>query len=128
MDGNVMAVKYSRKREAIYQYLKHTKAHPDAETVYRALKPQWPDLSLGTVYRNLAHFLNDGSVVRIDSGPVCRYDANTTPHCHFSCTVCNHVYDVALSGGGPKTDEGVLAVGRADSCQIMFHGICNHCK
>ena len=50
-----MAVRenFSRKREAIYQTVCDTKVHPTAEWVYEALKPVYPDLSLGTVYRNL---------------------------------------------------------------------------
>ena len=43
-----------RKREAILACLRDTTAHPSAEWVYEQLKPQIPDLSLGTVYRNLS--------------------------------------------------------------------------
>ena len=47
---------FSRKREAILNALRNTDAHPTAEWVYRQLKPEYPDLSLGTVYRNLGRF------------------------------------------------------------------------
>ena len=50
------AKKFSRKREAILTCLHGTTCHPTAEWVYQQLKPQFPDLSLGTVYRNLAAF------------------------------------------------------------------------
>ena len=45
---------YSRKREAILNTVRGTTLHPSAEWVYHELKPSYPDLSLGTVYRNLA--------------------------------------------------------------------------
>ena len=42
---------YSRKREAILSALRSTKTHPTAEWVYLQMKNEYPDLSLGTVYR-----------------------------------------------------------------------------
>ena len=56
---------YSRKREAILQAVRSTTLHPSAEWVYRELKPVFPDLSLGTVYRNLAQFKVDGVIVSV---------------------------------------------------------------
>ena len=62
-----MAVRenFSRKREAIYQTVCDTKVHPTAEWVYEALKPVYPDLSLGTVYRNLKKFCESGKIRRV---------------------------------------------------------------
>ena len=47
------AVKHSRQREAILTELRSRKDHPTAEELYLSLKPHMPNLSLGTVYRNL---------------------------------------------------------------------------
>ena len=46
--------KRSKKRDAILSCLCNTDTHPSAEWIYHQLKPQIPDLSLATVYRNLA--------------------------------------------------------------------------
>ena len=54
------AIRHSKKREAILAALRGTTRHPSAEWLYRQLKPQHPDLSLGTVYRNLSFFLERG--------------------------------------------------------------------
>ena len=64
--------KQFRKRNAILNYLQNTKAHPSAETVYADLKQQIPDLSMGTVYRNLNLFRQQGlaSVIATVRGPV----------------------------------------------------------
>ena len=56
------AIRHSKKREAILAALRGTTRHPSAEWLYRQLKPQHPDLSLGTVYRNLAFFQERGLV------------------------------------------------------------------
>ena len=47
---------FSKKRQAILEVIRGTDIHPTAEWVYQTLKSEYPDLSLGTVYRNIAFF------------------------------------------------------------------------
>ena len=61
-------LKYSRQRESIKNYLASTTEHPTADTVYMHVKEEFPNISLGTVYRNLnlltdlgEHLLQKGS-------------------------------------------------------------------
>lgn len=90
--------RHSSKREAILSVLRDTKTHPSAEWVYARLKPQHPDLSLGTVYRNLALFRESGEIISV--GTVAgqeRFDADTRPHAHFICEQCGSVLDLDAS-------------------------------
>ena len=78
--------KNSRKRAAILEALAAVTEHPTAEMLYNRLKPRYPELSLGTVYRNLSVLAEEGLVVtvaRVDGQE--RYDARTEPHAHFVC-------------------------------------------
>ena len=123
-------VRYSKKREAILAALQGTGCHPSAEWVYQQLKPQHPDLSLGTVYRNLAFFQEHGLVrsVGVVRGQE-RFDAIVTPHSHFICNRCGSVLD--LPGVEPEAgmDRTVsaqygLAVERHE---LTFYGLCPSC-
>ena len=58
-------IKYSRQREAIVQYLTGRTDHPSAESVYQALRQTHPNISLGTVYRNLGVLEENGQLMRI---------------------------------------------------------------
>ena len=58
--------RYSRQRELIYEALMHTDQHPTAEMIYQWLKPTNPNLSLGTVYRNLNLLVDEGAAVRME--------------------------------------------------------------
>ena len=58
------ARRYSKKRAAIIDALRASDAHPSAEMLYQKLKEQFPDLSLGTVYRNLSQLKQDGDIAR----------------------------------------------------------------
>lgn len=73
--------RHSPKRDAILQCLRSTTCHPSAEWVYSQLKPRIPDLSLATVYRNLARFRAEGAVQVIGCvDGEDRYDGDTAPH------------------------------------------------
>ena len=58
-------LKYSKQRESIKTYLGSTREHPTADTVYMHVKQEYPNISLGTVYRNLNLLADLGEVLRI---------------------------------------------------------------
>ena len=122
--------RYSAKREAILQLIKETKTHPTAEWVFQQLKPKFPDLSLGTVYRNLSEFRQDGTLISVGvvNGQE-RFDAETGPHTHFICTCCGGVSDVhQLVVPEELADRLTDNAGvRVDHYQLTFRGICKEC-
>lgn len=119
-----------RKRNAILSYLQCTDAHPSAETIFSDLKQQIPDLSIGTVYRNLTLFRQQGlvSVIATVNG-VERFDANTDPHVHFICEGCDAVVDLhQLSTPQALCSEAESSIGcTVSGCQLSFTGKCRSC-
>ena len=123
--------KHFRKRDAILTCLRQTTVHPSAEWVYNQLKPEYTDLSLGTVYRNLSLFKEQGIIASLGTvNGVERFDGNTDPHVHFVCTGCDAVIDLpevqipeALSASAEE-----CAGCRVSSCQLTFAGTCKECK
>lgn len=122
--------KQFRKRNAILAYLQSTTCHPSAEMVYTELKPQISDLSIGTVYRNLNLFKQQGLAASIATvSGVERFDGNTDPHVHFICSGCDAVIDLMDMEVPQALKEAASACsgGRADDCNLSFSGICSHC-
>lgn len=123
-------IRHSKKREAILSAIRSTKSHPSAEWVYQTLKPTHPDLSLGTVYRNLLFFQEHGDIqsVGVVNGQE-RFDGNTTPHTHFICNRCGAIIDldrIKLDSDMVRnvSEQYELAVER---CELTFYGICQTC-
>lgn len=121
--------RYSRQRELIYQAVMESKEHPTAEMVYQWLKPVNPNLSLGTVYRNLNLLAEEGILVRMPY-PVERYDACTAPHNHLRCEGCGRVIDLEL-----PYDTGLDAAAEASAPEVtihrhdmVFYGLCPKCR
>ena len=120
----------SKKRQAIYDALCCTKAHPSAEQLYARLKPKIPDLSLGTVYRNLGVLLEDGLIISVGNvNGEERYDANTTCHPHFICTECGAVYDIELflNLDYNYADIEKHLGAKVEGYSISFSGKCKDC-
>lgn len=121
---------YSRKREAILKAVRSTTCHPTADWVYQALKPKFPDLSLGTVYRNLTQLRKDGTIISIGNvNGQERYDGNIRPHTHFVCSHCHRVLDIPgdfVNKEQTKAEAERLGL-EVDSCDLLLHGICDKC-
>lgn len=123
--------RYSEKRQAILATLQNTTTHPSAEWLFQSLKPTYPDLSLGTIYRNLIFFQEQGDIqsVGVVNGQE-RFDATTHSHPHFICQECGAVHDLHSVTPDPHTAQ---AVTEEYGFQILkqeltFYGICKHCQ
>ncbi len=124
------ATKNFRKRNAILDYLCHTQEHPSAETIFTELKHQIPDLSMGTVYRNLTLFKQQGKIISVANvGGVERFDANVEPHVHFICQDCCAVTDLhEMVIPHTVTAEAEAAIGcKVEACHVSFTGTCRAC-
>lgn len=124
------ATKQFRKRNAILACLQGTASHPSAEMVHEMLQKEHPDISLATVYRNLARFKSQGLVTSVATvHGVERFDAMTHPHVHFICTGCDAVFDLpqmeipeSLSAEAEETSGC-----RIQDCRLTFTGLCGKC-
>ena len=119
-----------RKRNAILHYLQHTTSHPSAETIFTDLKAEIPDLSMGTVYRNLKLFQQQGLAMSVATVKgIERFDANTEPHVHFICDTCDAVIDLhQLHTPEALSTEAEDCIGcKVGTCQLSFTGTCRTC-
>ena len=123
--------RHSRKRDAILECLRCTTSHPTAEWVYNQLKPTIPDLSLATVYRNLAMFKAEGTIdsVGVYNG-LERFDFRTDPHAHLLCAECGRVMDVETPELEPKLCALAQSASGAEvrTCTLTFTGVCPDCR
>jgi Fur family peroxide stress response transcriptional regulator len=121
--------KFSRKREAIMEAIQSTRCHPTAQWVYEQLKPRIPDLSLGTVYRNINLFMREGRLISVGvlNGEE-HFDAFTAPHPHFVCERCGKVFDLPCPcGEAPVSFAEDTGGFLPDFRKTVFYGICPEC-
>lgn len=121
--------KYSRQREALLNVLRGTTCHPNADRIYDMVREEIPNISLGTVYRNLATLADDGVILKLDVGDGCEhYDGDISPHAHFYCKNCRRIYDIFEDYGKALCANAQEKLdGKVDNCTVMFDGICREC-
>lgn len=124
-----MALKYSRQRELIKDFLQGRRDHPTADTVYRNVRLQNPNISLGTVYRNLALLADRGEILRLRLGDgTDHFDADTSPHYHFICSTCGCVQDLRADDveNLPRVTDRHFR-GQITGHMTYFYGLCEQC-
>ena len=89
--------RFSRQRQMVLDVVKNRTKHPTADKVYEILKKDHPEISLGTVYRNLNLLAEMGEISRVETSSVKdHFDGNQHPHAHFVCRKCGGVFDLNL--------------------------------
>lgn len=123
-------IKYSRQRESIKNFLTHRYDHPTAETVYENIRLEYPNISLGTVYRNLSLLSELGEIQKISTGiGPDRFDGNPKPHYHFFCRQCGGVFDLQMENiDHINTIAGASFDGTIEGHITHFYGLCPECK
>ena len=125
-------MRFSRQREALIEVLRARYDHPTAETLYHTLREEQPNISLGTVYRNLSLLETRGEVLRIQSlaGPD-RYDADISPHDHLHCRACGAVIDLQRTHEAIDLQRIRVEARRqgvqVEDFQVSFIGLCTAC-
>lgn len=125
-------LKYSRQRAAIKEYLSDTLEHPTADTVYLHIREAFPNISLGTVYRNLNLLADMGEAFKIstpEGGD--RFDGRIDPHYHVVCRNCGKIYDLELDEQHMQSVNELANQhfeGTITSHTALFYGTCRECE
>lgn len=125
-------LKYSRQREAIKQCLMSRYDHPTADAVYESVRGEFPNISLGTVYRNLSLLVDLGEAVKVPCGDgMDHFDGTTASHMHFKCEKCGRLIDLDADEGTIRELQGKALknfAGQATKMLVVFGGICENCS
>ena len=119
---------FSRQREAILQVLRSTNTHPTANWIYNQVREQLPNISLGTVYRNLSALSASGEILAIDVGDGFEhYDGDVSPHLHLNCRNCGSIEDLPLMEDclSQKAKEHGFT---PETCCYVVYGVCKNCN
>ncbi len=119
---------YSRQREAIVNVLRSVNTHPTAAEVYKMVRESIPNISLGTVYRNLAELSSKGEILKLSVGDGHeRFDGDVSPHLHLTCRNCGLIEDLPIEDNGVTeliSRQGFIAEAKV----YLAYGLCKNCQ
>jgi len=122
-----LGLKLTPQRLAILNLLEGNTKHPSAEEIYNQLKPQYPSLSLATVYNTLEILAKAGELqeIRIKADKR-HFDPNPAPHGHFLCRSCQSIYDLDAGPLEIQTSFNIKGY-LVEEYTLYFYGICPRC-
>jgi len=118
-------MRYSHQREIIKEIVFSTNSHPTADWIFGKIKQSIPNISLGTVYRNLKQLSDEGIIRNIQDGSVTRYDWNINPHDHLKCAVCGEMIDIQIPSSDIKKTVKNKYDFEVSDVEITLIGKCN---
>ena len=119
-----MKRRLTKQRQQILEIVQSACYHPTAEQVHTLAKRPIPDISVGTVYRNLDLLTADGMLRKIDiPGERTRYDADLKSKAYFVSRPNGVIYDIPLSSKFlAKTLGKQSIIGRIDDFSLVVFG------
>lgn len=123
-------VRHTKQREVILSVLRGTDTHPSADWVYQEVRKVLPNISLGTIYRNLGILVDSGEALELAfSNASSRFDGNPKNHYHFVCEQCGNVYDLDFPLDRELNGEAQAVSGhKVMSHRLEFYGTCRNCE
>ncbi len=123
-------MRLTKQRKIILERLKQSRRHPTAVQIYDEVRSELPNISLGTVYRNLDILSKEGIISKIETcGDQKRFDGTSDPHLHIICSSCGKVQDAHQE---PDIDMDRLTRGETDfkitGVRLELLGICPECN
>ena len=114
----------------VFKAVNELHCHATADEIYDAILAEYPNISKGTVYRNLNQLSQMGKIrkIEIPGGADC-FDHQCHDHYHVRCEKCCRVFDVDMEyftglEKSIKDPHGFLFTGH----DILFRGICPECR
>lgn len=119
------------QRIAISKILAKSTDHPTSQQIYALLKPDFPSLSLATVYNTLETLVNAGIINALGNAgdDTIHYDAETEPHINLACIQCNRVVDFPSSYIADVENEVQYNSGyQVLGARVLYYGLCPECQ
>jgi len=120
-------LRLTKQRQAILDVLQGTTEHPDAAWVYEQVRQRIPNVSMGTIYRNLGVLEDRGLIRVLCYGRFRRYDGNLSKHYHLACLSCGAVYDLALPRQDNLNQQVEQEGYQVTDHRLEFYGCCPKC-
>ncbi len=120
----------SLQRDVILRVVKNTTSHPGADWVYDQVRKEIPNISLGTVYRNLRLLSQSGEIRELEiPGSASRFDGRTIDHHHLICEKCGRIFDLD-EGIDPEIETRIFKETgfEVKKQYLKFIGLCSDCQ
>lgn len=116
----------TKYEKAIFQIIEASRSHMTAEQVFAALRQQYPNVVLATVYNNLNRLWENGQIRKVSvEGMPDRYD-RIARHDHLVCKECGKLLDIDLKDLTRQLQKQVGVPILSYDLKLVY--LCEECK
>ena len=123
-------IRITDTRRAVLSYLVASHEHPSAEKIYRDLLPQFPSMSLATVYNNIKVLIDEGVVseIKVRNDTTTYFDFMGHEHLNIVCEKCGRIADFDDVDIPDIKREAEEQTGYSiTKTKVLMYGICSDC-
>ena len=121
--------RHTKQLKVVWEAVKDETSHPTADQIYEKVRATMPNISLGTVYRNLQKLVGEKKLKVLTMGRIQHFDPMMGRHDHFICEECNRVYDILVPSRGKILSRSLPRKGfKVTSHQLSLYGVCKSCS
>ena len=121
-------MRYSPQRESILNILRKSNDHPSADLILDRTRKEFPNISLGTVYRNLKQLKESKLILSYIFAGSHHYDGILDPHHHFYCVKCRDIIDLPIKDPIISNDLLEKLNLSVEGVELSLTGLCSNCK
>ena len=123
-------IRITYTRRAVLSYLVASHEHPSAEKIYRDLLPQFPSMSLATVYNNIKVLIDEGVVseIKVRNDTTTYFDFMGHDHLNVVCEKCGRIADVDIEVPDLREEAASQSGYQITKTQMTVYGICSDCQ
>jgi Fe2+ or Zn2+ uptake regulation protein len=119
----------TRQLDVVWEAVKDETSHPTADQIFEKVRAIIPNISLGTVYRNLQKLVAEEKLQVLTLGRTQHFDPMLKRHEHLICQKCGHVYDLFADRKEEILPASLPHEGfTVTSHQLAFYGTCRPCS
>lgn len=120
----------SNQYKCIKGNLDNRSDHPTAEMIYNDVRKIIPNISLGTVYRNLSRMVKEKEIMMLGIDETAeRFDSKIAIHYHFMCKNCGGIRDLNMPRLNIINELAQYDFeGKIEDNIVFFYGLCPECK
>lgn len=121
--------RHTKQLEVIWEAIKDETSHPTADQIFEKVRAVIPNISLGTVYRNLQKLVAEKRLQVLTVGRTQRFDPMVKRHGHFVCEKCERLYDIQADPRNEVFPSSLPPEGfTVTSHQLSVYGVCDRCS
>jgi len=118
-------IRWTKQLKAMVDIIYGSNTHLTADEVYMEARKVYPNISLGTVYRNMNKLKAHAMIAEVPMGSAMTFTKHPDTNAHFECELCHRIYCIPFAL--ESRDLAKMTGFSVNQWSLMMRGVCQEC-